>query len=155
MELFPEFVSLRPPSGELKALDTPLYQIAPGVWVSGMPAFEMPSHVLCRIVPVSASPGQFTLAPEGSYPGYVRMSDDLGERLGILGLSSTTMRRLLAAGFVDHIRPAPGCIFISIESLLAHFARTANDCEQDASYWTAKRREAWKETFESTNNFED
>lgn len=152
-ELFPELSdSLRPASGELKALGA-LSQVAPGVWVSGMPAFDVPTHVLCKLVP-GECPGTFTLEPE-AYPGYVRMTDDIGRRLGIIGLSVTTLRRLMWGGFIDHIRPAPGSTFISIESLLEHFKRTANDCEQEKSYWTAKRREEWKITCEGISNMED
>ena len=153
-DLFPELDdSLRPPSGELAALGA-LSQIAPGVWVSGMPAFDVPSHVLCRLVPGEAH-GTYTLAPEGAFPGYVRVTDDIGRRLGIIGLSITTLRRLLWGGFIDHIRPTPGSIFISIESLLEHFRATANDCEQEKSYWTAARRAAWKVTCEGISNLED
>lgn len=150
-ELFPELAdTLRPASGELAALGA-LSQVAPGVWVSGMPAFDVPSHVLCRLVPGEVA-GTYTLVPDGPFPGYVRMSDDIGRRLGVIGLSETTLRRLLWGGFIDHIRPAPGSIFISIESLLEHFKRTANDCEREKSYWTAKRREEWKITCEGISN---
>lgn len=155
-ELFPDMpATLRPPSGELKALDAPLYQLAPGVWVSGMPAFDVPSHVLCRLVPVPGQPGQFSLEPDGPFPGYVRLTDNIGKRLGVVGLSITTLRRLLWGGFIEHIRPHPGGIYISIESLLEHFERTANDCEQPESYWTTKRREAWKTTYEASSNMEE
>lgn len=153
-ELFPEFpATLRPPCGELAALGN-LAQVAPGVWVSGMPAFDVPSHVLCRLIP-GETPGTFTLEPEGPWPGYVRMSRDIGQRLGVIGLSDTTLRRLLWGGFIDHMRIAPGCIYISIESLLEHFKRTANDCVNEQSYWTAKRREEWKRTWESVAQRED
>jgi hypothetical protein len=154
-ELFPELAaSLRPPSGEMAALGA-LSQIAPGVWVSGMPAFELPSHVLCRLVPVPGEPGKYMLEPDGDYPGYVRMGDDIGRRLGVIGLSTTTMHRLLWSGLVDHIRPAPGCIFISVESLLEHFKNTANDCAEEKSYWTAKRRALWKSTCEGISNWKN
>jgi len=152
-ELFPEFApTLRPPSGELKALDAPLHEVAPGVWMSGLPAFDVPSHVLCKIVPVPGSPGQFSLEPESCYPGYVRMSDDIGQRLGVIGLAATTLRRLLALGYVDHIRPHPNGIFISIESLMEHFKRTSNDCEHAASYWTPARCEEWRAMIDSNNH---
>ena len=152
-EMFPELAdTLRPPPGDMAALGA-LSQIAPGVWVSGLPAFETPSHVLCRLVPVPGEVGKYTFEPEGPYPGYFRMSDDIGRRLGVIGLSATTMHRLMWSGLVDHIRPAPGCIFISIESLLEHFRATANDCEQEQSYWTAKRRALWKSTCEGVSNW--
>jgi hypothetical protein len=151
-ELFPELEgSLRPPTGEQAALGA-LSQVGPGLWVSGRPAFELPSHVLCRLVPVVDEPGKFQLVPDGDYPGYVRMGDDIGKRLGVIGLSTTTMHRLLWAGLVEHIRPAPGCIFISIESLLEHFRNTANDCARENSFWTPARRAAWKSTCEGLSN---
>lgn len=152
-ELFPDLYSPAPPSGAMAALNAPLAQVAPGVWVSGLPEFEVPSHILCKLVP-GPTPGTYTLEPE-PYPGYVRVTDDIGKRLGVLGLSTTTLRRLMWGGFVDHIRAAPGCTFISIESLLEHFRRTGNDCEREKSYWTAKRREAWKVTCEGISNLED
>lgn len=153
VEMFPELdAGLRPPTGEQEALGK-LSQVAPGVWVSGMPAFEVPSHVLCRLVPVPGEPGKFTLEPEGDYLGYVRMGDDFGKRIGVIGLSATTMHRLLWSGLVEHIRPAPGCIFVSIESLLEHFRNTANDCAQEQSYWTAKRRDLWRRTCEGLSNW--
>lgn len=154
-ELFPEFpATLRPPSGEQLAMDAPLSQVAPGVWVSGLPAFDVPTHVLCRLVPVAGEPGKFTFEPDGPYPGYVRMTDDIGTRLGVIGLNATSMRRLLWGGYVDHIRPHPGGIFISIESLLEHFRRTANDCEKEQSFWTKDRRDAWRATCEGLANLE-
>lgn len=153
-ELFPDFApTSRPASGELQALGA-LSQLAPGVWISGLPAFDVPSHVLCKLVPGDA-PGTYTLEPEGPYPGYVRMSDDIGRKLGVIGLSDTTLRRLLWGGFIDHIRPAPGSIFISIESLLEHFKRTANDCEREKSYWSGERVAAWRVTCEGSSNVED
>ena len=150
-ELFPELTdSLRPACGELAALGA-LSQIAPGVWVSGMPAFDVPSHVLCRLVPGTEA-GTYTLVPDGPFPGYVRMSDDFGKRIGIIGLATTTVYRLLAGGFVDHIRMTPGGLFISIESLLEHFRCTANDCEREESYWTHARLQAWRETISGISN---
>jgi hypothetical protein len=155
-ELFPEFPdTLRPPSSEQLALEAPLSQVSPGVWVSGLPAFDVPTHVLCRMVPVLGEPGHFTFDPQGAYPGYVRITDDIGKRLGIIGLNVTTLRRLLWGGFIDHIRPHPGGIYISIESLLAHFKRTANDCAEEHSYWTQARRDAWRVTCEGVGNRED
>lgn len=152
--LFPEFEPKpRPPSGELKALGA-LSQLAPGVWVSGMPAFDTPSHVLCRLVPGDI-PGTFTLEPDGPYPGYVRMTDDIGKRLGVIGLNETLMRRLLWGKLVDHVRLAPGSIFISIESLLEHFKRTANDGANEKSWWTPERIARWRETYEPVNSLEE
>lgn len=131
-----------------------LSEIAPGVWVAGMPEFEIPSHVICRLVPVPEKPGTYTLTPE-PYPGFVRMSDDIGKRLGVIGLSVTTMRRLLWGDYVEHIRPAPDCIFISIESLLDHFRRTRNDCARETSFWNRSRRDHWRSICECSNKTED
>lgn len=149
-DLFPEFpTSLPPPPAEFLALKASLSQVAPGVWVSGLPAFEVPSHVLCKLVP-GEKPGTFLLEPE-AYPGYIRMSGDIGQQLGVLGLSEMTMRRLLYHGYVSHIRPSPSCIFISLESLHEHFQNTANDCEREQSFWTPRRMAEWRSTYESPN----
>lgn len=139
-----------PPSGAMEALKEHLSQIAPGVWVSGLPEFEVPSHVLCRLVPGKEA-GTYTLQPE-PYPGWVRLTDDFGKRLGLIGLSSSTMRRLLWAGYIEHARVGADTIMVSIESLLAHLARTANDCAQEKSFWDAKRRDHWRTVCESISN---
>jgi len=152
-DLFPDLYCPAPPPAALTALPNHLAEIAPGVWVSGLPEFEVPSHVICRLVP-GEKPGTYTLEPE-PYPGYVRMCEDIGKKLGVIGLSDTTLRRLMWGGFIDHIRPAPGCLFISIESLMEHFKRTGNDCEKEKSYWTHSRREEWRVTCEGTSNIED
>lgn len=151
--LFPDLEdTLAPPSGELEASGKPLSEIAPGVWVTGMPEFDVPSHVLCRLVP-GKEPGTYVLEPE-PHPGWVRMVDGIGKRLGVYGLSDTTFRRLLWAGLIEHARLAPGVIFVSIESLLEHFRRTRNDCARDKSYWTAERREKWRQVTEAGTNLE-
>ena len=143
-ELFPDLpMTTAPPPSEMLASGAPMSEISPGVWVSGMPEFLTPSHVLCRLVP--SGPGTYTLAPE-PYPGYVRMTEDIGKRLGIVGLSETTLRRLMWGGFVEHFLGAPGCTYISIESLLEHIRRTRNDHAKESGFWTAKRRLDWKAT---------
>jgi hypothetical protein len=139
-----------PPSGALAALKETLSEIAPGVWVTGLPEFEVPSHVLCRLMP-GKEPGTYILQPE-PYPGWVRLTDDFGKRLGIHGLSASTLRRLLWAGYIEHARVGADTIMVSIESLLSHFHRTANDCAQEKSFWDAKRREHWRSVCESISN---
>lgn len=138
-----EFASAPPPAA-IAAAGGEMSEISPGVWVSGMPEFETPSHILCRLVP-AAEPGTYRLEPE-PYPGYIRMTEDIGARLGIIGLSETTMRRLMWIGYVDHFISSPGCTYISIESLLAHIRATRNDAARETSFWTAKRRLEWKAT---------
>ena len=140
-DLFPDLAppATDPPAGE------GMSEIAPGVWVSGLPEWETPSHVLCRLVPAEA-PGTYTLAPEGPFPGYIRMTEDIGRRLGIIGLSETTLRRLMWGGFIEHFLGAPGCTYISLESFREHIRRTRNDLTREASFWTPARRLAWKDT---------
>lgn len=144
-EMFPELESTTaPPPADMAAAGEPMSEISPGVWVSGMPEFETPSHVLCRLIPGEA-PGTYQLQPE-PYPGYIRMTDDIGARLGVIGLSCTTLRRLMWAGLLEHVMAGPACTYISIESLLEHFRRTRNDHARSESYWTPQRIEAWKAT---------
>jgi hypothetical protein len=152
-DLFPDLFCPAPPPADLTAAGEKMHQVAPGIWATSLPEFETPSHILCRLVP-AATPGTFTLQPE-PYPGYVRMQTDVGRKLGVFGLSDTTMRRLLAIGFVEHMRPAIGCILISIESLLEHFRRTRNDLTKDHSWWTKERRELWRQVIEGGCNLED
>lgn len=152
-ELFPGLYSPAPPPADLVAAGCPLSEVAPGVWVSGKPEMETPSHIICRLVP-GREPGVYTLMPE-PYPGFVRMQGDIGRKLGLLGLSDTTMRRLLACGFVDHARPAIGMILINLESLLEHLRRTCGDLAREKSWWTPKRRELWRSVIDGGTNLED
>ena len=175
MDLFPDLYSPAPPDAEIEALGGTMHEIAPGIWASSLPEFEVPSHVLCRLVPgwhpprpnvrpvpshvlcrlvPGEQPGTYVLEPE-THPGYIRMTGDIGTRLGILGLTETTLRRLLYGGFVDCVRPAPGTIMISIESLLEHWQRTRNDLANEKSYWNLQRRKLWKTAIEAPCNLED
>ncbi len=143
--MFPELYSPAPPPAEMQAAGGAMSEIAPGVWASGLPEWETPSHVLCRLVPAE-EPGTYRLEAEGAFPGYVRMTEDLGKRLGIMGLSETTMRRLMWGGYIEHFVGAPGCTFISLESLIGHMKATRNDHAKESSYWTPERRLRWKDT---------
>jgi hypothetical protein len=125
-----------------------MHQVAPGTWVLGMPEFEVPSHVLCRLVP-GPTAGTWTLEPE-PFPGWIRVSDDFGRRIGVLGLSQTTIRRLVWGGYVESIRPAPHCTFVSLESLLLHFKRTA----VDSNYWTPARMTHWRSLIGSSSDLD-
>lgn len=152
-ELFPEFdFQEQPPSGELLFLGKPLSEVAPGVFVAGVPDYEVPSHVLCKLVPGDIA-GTWKLEPVFN-PGWVRMHADIGARLGLVGLSETTIRRLIAQGYIEHMRAAPGVILINLESLTEHLKRTRNDCAKDASYWTRERRQRWREFCDTTSNLE-
>ena len=145
LELFPDMAfASAPPPAAVQAAGGAMSEISPGVWVSGMPEFETPSHIICRLVP-AAVPGTYTLEPE-PHPGFIRMTEDIGARLGIIGLSETTMRRLMWCGYVEHFVSSPGCTYISLESLLSHLRATRNDGARETSFWNAKRRLAWKAT---------
>lgn len=148
----PEEFQRRPAPEQFKVLGDPLHELAPGLWACGTPEWEMPTHVVCKLIP--CGDGKWELQPEIA-PGWVRMCEDIGEKLGVRGLSSMTMRRLMQAGFVEHARPAPGCIFIHLESLHEHFKRTRNDCAEPSSFWTPERRRAWQETCGAGSNLED
>ncbi len=149
----PDEFARRPAPTEYRSLAEPLAELAPGLWACGTPEWEMPTHAVCKLIP-GEQPGTWKLEPEVA-PGWVRMCEDIGEKLGIKGLSSMTMRRLMQAGFVEHARPAPGCIFIHLESLHAHFRATRNDCAEPSSFWTPERRRAWQETCGAGSNLED
>lgn len=151
LELFPDldFASAPPPAA-MAASGGAMSEVSPGVWVSGMPEFETPSHILCRLIPADA-PGTYRLEPE-PYPGYIRMTEDIGARLGIIGLSETTVRRLMWGGFVDHFVGSPGCTYISLESLANHLLATRNDAAREVSFWTRRRRLAWKATCDGGAN---
>jgi hypothetical protein len=133
----------------LSKLGKPLCEVAPGQWVCGTPQWEMPTHVVCRLVPAEA-PGTWRLVPD-EIPGWVRMSKDIGPRLGLIGFSETTLRRLLY-DYVEHARPAPGCIFVNLESLFAHFRNTRNDLGKEASFWNPRRLAQWRDTIARESN---
>lgn len=147
LEMFPELYSPAPPPAAMAASGAAMSEIAPGVWVSGAPEWQTPSHIICRVVPSADSPGQYTLVPEGPSPAWIRMTEDVGLRLGVVGLSETTLRRLLWGGYVEHFLGAPGCIYISIESFLDHIRKTRNDQAREISFWTPERRLNWKSTY--------
>ena len=144
-DLFPDTTfAAAPPPADLAASGAAMSEISPGVWVTGMPHWQTPSHVICRLVP-AGTPDTFTLAPE-PMPGFIRMTEDIGARLGIIGLSETTVRRLMWGGFIDHFLGAPGCTYISIESFRAHILATRNDHARAVSFWTPRRRSDWQAT---------
>jgi hypothetical protein len=141
-----------PPTAELaylSKLGKPLCEVAPGQWVCGTPQWEMPTHVVCRLVP-AAEPGAWRLVPD-EIPGWVRMTKDIGSRLGLIGLSEQTLRRLMH-DFVEHARISPGCIFVNLESLFAHFRATRNDLGKEASFWDARRLAQWRDTIGLESN---
>lgn len=148
----PEHYTCAPPPAELAylaKLGKPLCEIAPGKWVCGTPQWEMPTHVVCRLVP-AAEPGTWRLVPD-EIPGWVRMTKDIGSKLGLIGFSETTLRRLLY-DYVEHARPHPGGIFVNLESLFAHFRNTRNDLNKDASFWTTLRLAQWRDTIARESN---
>lgn len=152
-EMFPGYdFEPEPPSGELLFLGKPLSQVAPGVFVAGVPEWEVPTHVLCKLVPGEIQ-GTWKLEPVHQ-PGWVRMCGDIGSKLGLVGLSEMTLRRLVAMGYVEHMRPSVGGIFINLESLVAHFQRTRNDCAKEESFWTPERRKRWRDFCDTTSNLE-
>ena len=156
-ELFPDLYSPAPPPADLEAAGEKMHEIAPGIWATSLPEFEVPSHIISRLIPHGQTDdGRLTYTLETEpHPGYIRMQENIGAKLGIIGLSDTTMRRLMAAGFIEHMRPAPGSIHISIESLHEHFRRTHNDLTKERSWWTRERRELWRTVIEGNCNLED
>ncbi len=130
----------------------PLHEIAPGLFASGLPEWEMPSHCVCRLVP-GPHPGTWVMEPIHN-PGWIRMCGDIGEKLGMRGLAHMSVRRLIQGGYIDHIRLHPNGIFISLESLLNHLRATRMDCTREQSFWTPERIARWRETLGSHSNLE-
>ena len=144
--LFPDLpMTTAPAPAALVASGAEMSEISPGVWITAMPEWQIPSHVISRVAPIPHEPGKFHLIPEEPL-GYIRMTEDIGQRLNIHGLSETTLRRLMWAGLIDHFLGAPGCTYISIESLLSHIRATRNDHASQISFWTPQRRADWKAT---------
>lgn len=149
----PDEFSHRPAPEDLKRLGKPLCEMGPGLWACGTPEWEMPTHITCKLLP-GREPGSWMLEPE-RFPGWIRMGEDIGERLGILGLAPSTLRRLMQAGYIEHIRYSPWSIYLSIDSIKDHMRATMNDCARETSFWTKDRMRAWRETIGIASNLED
>lgn len=58
----PEEFERRPAPEQFRILGDPLYELAPGLWGCGTPEWEMPTHVVCKLIP--CGDGKWELEPE-------------------------------------------------------------------------------------------
>jgi len=94
-----------------------------------------------KLVPLSPQPGQVLvhdLVPAGDFlrsvarvhDKFMRMTEDMTRKLG-LGVSYSTLRRLVDAGFVKGAKIAPKTYVMSLASYYEHVKR----CEADPEFW--------------------
>lgn len=122
---------------------TRLVEVAPGQYAVGeIHPEDVPRFGVVRMmrqgdgsyIPVLKQSGQ-----------YVRMARELPDLLGLKGLSSNTLYRLVAAGFVGSSRPAPGVIMVDLLSLCEHI-----EAAKDTEFWTHERRIRWSNAIAET-----
>lgn len=121
-----------------EAAKTRLSQVAPGEYAAAeIHPDDVPRYGIVRLmrqadgtyVPVLRNHGQ-----------YIRISEDLPEKLGLKGIAFKTLYRLVAAGFVACSRPAPNVILVDVLSLSEHLQAT-----RDTEFWTPERRRIWSD----------
>lgn len=115
-----------------KQADTELVEAAPGVYVAPSVAPEdVPRYGICHLK--RQADGSYIPVMK-QFARHSRMAADLPERLGLEGLSTRTLYRLIAAGFIAHRRPAPNVILVDLASLAKHLEECA-----DPDFWTPRR----------------
>lgn len=124
---------------------TRLIEAAPGQWTAETvdPA-DVPRFGIVRMM---RQPDGRYIPVLKHYGQYVRMSRELPESLGFRGLSSMTLYRLCAAGFVACSRPGPGVILVDILSLAEHI-----EAARDPEFWTHARRQRWSDACASVQS---
>ena len=111
------------------------------------PVAPWPEHV-----PIPSSIGVFEWVPDPANPtvfkpmvrvqsAMVRMRVGITEELG-LGLSYSSLRRLMLGGFVRSIQLTPGQYAFDLQSYYQHVAKVAADPE----FWTGQNLKRYMET---------
>jgi len=117
---------------------TELVEIAPGQWAVGnIHPDDVPRVGLVRLM--RQVDGTY-LPVLKLHSQYVRMTRDLGENVGLHGLSWKSLYRLIGAGFVESSRPTPNVILVDLVSLAAHV-----EAARDPEFWTPQRRAIWSQ----------
>lgn len=115
-------------------------EVAPNQWVAHIPPAAVPRFALCRLE--RQQDGSYRPEILDDWGQHVRLTVDLGDRLGFQGLSYQTIKRLIIGGWVQGANPSPGCWYVNLDSLVAHLARTARG-DAGESWWTREREAAW------------
>lgn len=121
-----------------KKAKTDLVEVAPGQWAAAeIHPDDVPRVGIVRLMRQG----------DGSYvpilklsSQYVRMSRELGETVGLHGLSWKSLYRLIGAGFVASSKPTPNVILVDLVSLAAHV-----ESARDPEFWTPARRAQWSQ----------
>jgi hypothetical protein len=126
-----------------REMATDLVEITPGVWEPGtVDPRDVPRYGLCWLM--RQTDGSY-LPIIKAHALYVSMSHDLPGQLGLKGLSSRSLYRLIAAGFVASTSPTPGTILIDLGSLATHI-----EAARDPEFWTSERRKRWSDAIAET-----
>lgn len=122
-----------------------LSEIAPGKFVTipETPEAMVPRLALCTLKPIGD--GKYELIPINP-PGYAKLTQANIDALGFKGLTTNTLRRLMQAGFVEHIHPSPAIYMFSLAGLFAHVNRSRNAYLTEESWWSEERLTRWRET---------
>jgi hypothetical protein len=121
-----------------KEAKSELIEVTPGQWIaSHVHPDDVPRIGLVRLmrqadgsyIPVLKAQSQL-----------VRMTRDLGENVGLHGLSWKSLYRLIGSGFVQSSRPTPNVILVDLASLFAHV-----EAARDPEFWTPQRRAIWSQ----------
>lgn len=119
-------------------IEASVSEVAPGIFATTeLAPEEVPRFGIVRML----------RQPDGRYipvlTGYgqmMRMGDQFVRKCGIEGLSTRTLYRLIAAGFVRCRRPAPNVIFVDLVSLVEHLEKT-----EDPEFWNAENLRRYRQ----------
>lgn len=108
---------------------TPLSEVAPGFWAPSKPSVPPIDETALGywVRNPSAGPDAYTLR---AGPRWVKIDSRLA---GLLSVSTDTIRRLAAAGFVEIRQPSPELYVLDLDSWWSHLENT--DPAVDPMFW--------------------
>lgn len=118
--------------------------MTPGTWCATVPEGAVKRWALVEMIPQGDGSYRPDLVEDWST--WARLTRDLPQRLGVPGLSYTTLYRLVVGRWIEAVQPAPDTILISLGSLMAHLRRTVRG-DDGQSWWTDEKRRAWSQSF--------
>ena len=108
---------------------TPMSEAAPGFWAPSKPSFPPVDETALGywVRNPAAGPDAYTLR---AGPRWAKIDQRLA---ALLGVSSDTIRRLAAAGFVEIRQPSPELYLLDLDSWQRHLDDT--DPAEDPDFW--------------------
>ena len=126
-----------PATGECTPVGNPV-EVEPGIWTGEIDEKRLPRH---------SGWASFKRTADGSWIAvvrslgrYARMHERMAEDFGLREKPNsrafyTTLRRLIAAGFVDAAALTDDCWYVDVESLIKHWSA----CRKPG-FWTPERK---------------